>query len=96
MLLHDEFHIPITMYSDPLHASKDWTYFMSQMQPGDYAFKKFSHSTMSATTLMSSIRLNDYNVYDICHNGDVLDYIVALYTPTNEIEVLTLKVSGST
>lgn len=96
MLLHDEFYIPITQNSDPLHSNKDVSYFMSQMQPGEYMFKSFSHSTMTATTIRSSIMLSDFQVYDICNDGTTLDYIVALYTPTNVVQVITLKASGTT
>ena len=95
MLLHDEFHIPITEYSDPLHVNKDWTYFVSRVQPGEYEFKKFSHATMTATTIWSSIILDDYTIYDSCHNGDVLDYLVVVYNPTNEVQVISLVAEGS-
>ena len=95
-LLHDEFYIPIQEYSDPLHYDKDYTYFMSQVQPGEYEFKKFSHSTMSATTIMSKIMLSAYQVFDICHVGSRLDYVVGLHMETNEVRVITLKESSST
>jgi hypothetical protein len=96
MLLHDEFYIPVTQNSDLCHSDKDWTYFMSMMQPGEYWFKKFSHSTMSETIITNGIMLSDYLVYDICNNGATLDYIVALHTPTNTVQVVTIRLSGST
>lgn len=94
-LIHDYFDIPFTLYSDPLQSNVDWTYFMSKMQVGEYAFKKFSHSTMSPTSLMENIMLSDYKVFDICNDGDTLDYVVALHEPTGKVQVLSLKQSGS-
>ena len=96
MLNFDTFGIPVTKYSNPLHSNIDYTYFMSQMQPGLYQYKKFSHSTMSATVLISSILISNYNVMDIWNNGDTLDYIVATNTITNNVEIVTLIASGST
>ena len=94
MLLHDEFHIPIQKYSDPLHPNKDFTYFVSRMKPEEFQFKKFSHSTMSETVI-STITLSGYDVFDICNNGDVLDYLVVMDTSTNTVSVISLKLSGT-
>jgi hypothetical protein len=69
---------------------------MSQVQPDKYRFKKFDHSSMSATTITNNIELPDYKVYDICNNGDTLDYIVARYLPTNQIQVITIKLGVTT
>ena len=95
MFNFDQFGIPITKYSDPLHVNIDYTYYMSQMQPGLYQFKKYSHSSMTLTVLQASIFLNNYNVMDIWNNGDTLDYIVATNTDTNNVEIVTLIASGS-
>ena len=79
-----------------MHSNKDWTYFMSRLHPGEYAFKKFSHSTMTETVIMDSIMLDDYAIYDICNDGDTLDFAVGLHIPSNEVHVITFVASGAT
>jgi hypothetical protein len=67
---------------------------MSRMQPEQYQFKKFSHSSMSESVI-STISLSGYDVYDSCNNGDTLDYVVAMDTSTHTVSVISLRLSGT-
>lgn len=93
--INSSFGIPTTKQVGHLHKTDSSTFMMSMIEPGQYEFREYTHSPIGATTLMSNILIDDYEILEFWNDGSTLDFIVAYHMSTQEIRILNLRQQGT-